>query len=198
VRTGFVRSEELTGKRTHGVPKVRPQTIKCHGHRHESGILLMDCLIYMGLLFLIVSMAYVVFYRGWDNSLNLRRGADQIASALSVGERWREDVRSATGPPRAETTNGEQILSLPHGKDQVAYRSSPDAVCRRANDASAWIEILNRVKSSRMELEPRQKVTAWRWELELKTRQRKRRLQPVFTFKAVPPQDGPATVVDAR
>ncbi|HWY76249.1 MAG TPA: hypothetical protein VN281_11565 [Verrucomicrobiae bacterium] len=172
------------------------------GHRsamslpsQQSGILLMDCLIYMGLLFLIVSMAYVVFYRGWDNSLNLRRGADQIAAALSAGERWREDVRTATGPGHAESTNGEQILRLPHGKDEVDYRATRDAVLRRANVNADWREVLNRVKSSRMEPDPRQNVTAWRWDVELKTRQPKRKFQPVFTFEAVPMQNATGPVV---
>jgi hypothetical protein len=160
----------------------------------------MDCLIYMALLFLIVSMAYVVFYRGWDNSLNLRRGADQIAAALTAGERWREDVRTATGPLRAEVTNGEQILRLPHAKGEVDYRATRDAVLRRANVNADWREVLNRVKSSRMEPDPRQKVTAWRWDVELKTRQPKRKFQPVFTFEAVPTEGGAlaAAVADAR
>jgi hypothetical protein len=193
-------TERMGKARTLGQP-FRPLE-RGRGHRsamslpsRRCGILLMDCLIYMALLFLIVSMAYVVFYRGWDNSLNLRRGADQIAAALSAGERWREDVRTATGPVRAEVTNGEQILRLPHGKDEVDYRATRDAVFRRSNLNADWREVLNRVISSRMEPDPRQKVRAWRWDVELKTRQPKRKSQPVFTFEAVPTQNATGPVV---
>ncbi len=168
------------------------------GGRMQSGILIADCMIYIGLLFVIVSMGYVVFYRGWDNSVNLSRNAGQIARALTTGERWREDVRTATGPVRAEESNGDQFLHLPHGSGEITYRASQGAILRRANENSAWIEVLNRVKSSRMEPEARQKVTAWRWELELKTREPKRRFQPALTFEAVPVQRGVAAVADSR
>ncbi len=44
--------------------------------------------------------------------------------------------------------------------------------------------MLGLVKSSRIVSDPRRYVTAWRWELELKNRE-KRRIQPLLTFEGV-------------
>ncbi|MDB6108632.1 MAG: hypothetical protein JWR69_382 [Pedosphaera sp.] len=154
--------------------------------RAASGILLFECVVYLGLLFLVLGLSYKVFYRGWEQSLGLRRNAEQIARALTTGERWREDVRTASGPLRAETAGDEQILHIPHRSGEVAYRLEHGTLWRRASEQATWAEVLDRVKSSRMQPEPRQHVTAWRWELELKTREPKRRLQPLLTFEAVP------------
>jgi hypothetical protein len=155
--------------------------------RDASGILLFECVIYLGLLFLVLGLSYAVFYRGWEQSLGMRRNAEQIARALTTGERWREDVRTANGPLRAEDAGAEQILHIPHGSGETAYRTSQGVLWRRTDERATWVEVVDRVKSSRMQIEPRQHVTAWRWELELKTRDPKRRLQPLLTFEAVPP-----------
>jgi hypothetical protein len=152
----------------------------------SSGILLVECMVYLGLLFLFLGLAYSVFYRGWERSLSLRRDAEQIARAMTTGERWREDVRTATGPLRPEESANEQILHIPHGAGEVVYRVAQGVIWRRADERSTWAEVLDRVKSSRMQVEPRQKITAWRWELALKTRDPRRRIQPLLTFEAVP------------
>jgi hypothetical protein len=44
---------------------------------------------------------------------------------------------------------------------------------------------LSNVKSSKMQSELRENVTAWRWELELKTVKKTARVRPLFTFEAV-------------
>ena len=38
-----------------------------------------------------------------------------------------------------------------------------------------------------MERDVRQQATAWRWEVELKSKQLQARLRPLFTFEAVAP-----------
>jgi hypothetical protein len=154
--------------------------------RKTSGILLMECLVYLAVLFLVMGLAYSVFYRGWEQSLGLRRNAEQIGRALTTGERWREDVRSATGPLRAEESATEQFLHIPHGSSEVVYRFAQETLYRRTDERATWSEVLDRIKLSRMQIEPRQNVTAWRWELELKTRTKKRRMEPLLTFEAVP------------
>src|SRR5262249_14011360 len=78
-----------------------------------------------------------------------------------------------------------------HGAGEVVYRVSQSVIWRRTDERSTWAEVLDRVKSSRMQIEPRQKITAWRWELALKTREPRRRIQPLLTFEPVrlqPPQ----------
>jgi hypothetical protein len=152
----------------------------------EPGILILECIVYLALVFLIVGLGYVAFYRGWDNSANLRLNAEQIARALTTGERWREDVRTATGPLRLEESTGEQVLHLPHGSGEVTYRAAQGGIWRQASGRAVSIEVLDRVNSSRMQLDQRRNVKAWRWELELGTREKKRRIKPLLTFEAVP------------
>src|SRR5439155_18922669 len=124
-----------------------------------------------------------------DNSVTLRRNADDIANALHAGERWRADLRSAAGPVRWEDTADGRILHLAGAHGEVAYRFSAGAILRR-RDSGPWSSLLTSVKASTMEADPRQKVTAWRWELELQTRikgaAKPGRFRPLFTFVAVP------------
>src|SRR5690349_18177766 len=66
----------------------------------ERGITLIECLVYISLVFVILGMATVAFYRCFDNMKSLRRNSNDITQALNVGELWREDVRAATKPVR--------------------------------------------------------------------------------------------------
>jgi hypothetical protein len=43
------------------------------------------------------------------------------------------------------------------------------------------------VKNSKMEMDQRRQVTAWRWELELQSARKAARVRPLFTFEAVAP-----------
>jgi hypothetical protein len=125
------------------------------------------------------------FYRCWDNFKNLNRNAADIASAMHAGERWREDVRSATAAPQLFETSHDQAMHLPQPSGEVVYAFFDGNVYRRANTNAAWVLVLPKVKTSRMQKEPRTQVTAWRWELELQSKQKVARVKPLFTFEAV-------------
>jgi hypothetical protein len=150
--------------------------------------LLIDCLVYIALLFVLLALAFLAFYRSLDNSKGLHRGAADMARALNAGERWRADVRAATSPPRLEQTGTETVLRLPRGPGDVLYTFRAGAVLRKdtGRARSEWMPFLPEVKSSRMSSEPRQRVAAWRWELELASRSQAPRVKPLFTFQAVP------------
>jgi hypothetical protein len=155
--------------------------------RGISGIALVECIFYIGMLAFLMTVGYSVFYRGWENSYSLRRNSEQLARALTVGEQWREDLRTATGLPLQPITNGatgEQWLDIPEKGHVVEYRFANNSIWRRTNPDAAWTEMLGLVKSSRIVSDPRRYVTAWRWELELKNRE-KRRIQPLLTFEGV-------------
>ena len=156
------------------------------GLRTERGMALLDCLAYLSLFALILGMAFVVFYRATENFQNLSRDAAGIVRALRAGEQWRQDVRLATNPPRLETKDGEAVLhlTLPGGEGRYAFRDG--TVFRQALPNTNWIAVLPAVKSSLMQRQPRQYVTAWRWEVELQGRQKVARVRPMFTFQAVP------------
>jgi Tfp pilus assembly protein FimT len=157
--------------------------------RHRSAYTLAEMLVYMSLLFLILGMAYAAMYRSMDASTALRRNANDIVQTLKAGEQWRLDVRAATGPIHLEKTAQNVILHLPHGPTEIDYLLSTNRVSRRVN-AADWTVVLDHVKNSDFVTDQRKKVTAWRWEVELQTsRKRITRVQPLFTFLAVPATD---------
>jgi len=154
---------------------------------------MIECLIYIGVLFTLMGVGYSALYRCIDNSTALRRSVDDITAALHAGERWRADVRLASGPPRIETTAEGQLLYLTTANGEILYRSSADTIQRKLG-MGAWVTVLDNIKSSRLESDPRKNITAWRWELELQTRKKASanpsRILPLFTFIAVPPTGG--------
>ena len=163
--------------------KLRTRPSRSGGQR---GIMLVDCLMYIALLAVILTLTLAAFYRTNENSKNLAQNAADIIRALNAGERWREDVRAATGPPRVEEDAKETLLQLPQAAGEVRYRLRDGIVARQTSGNTNWIDLLPNVKSSRMEPDPRRHVTAWRWELELQGRQKVARVKPLFTFQAVP------------
>ena len=167
--------------------------LKYHPMRHsqprgsDRGFTLIEALVYMSMLFLILGMAYTAMYRSMDTSAGLRRNANDIARAMNAGERWREDMRNATGPIRLEQTGqDETVLHVPEGREEIAYRFSTNSVSRRTGNGQ-WLPVLDRVKTSDFIADQRKTVTAWRWEVELQSyRKAIVRTRPLFTFIAVP------------
>jgi hypothetical protein len=149
------------------------------------GFMLIDCLVYLSLLAVVLALAFAAFYQAFKNTRNLTRNAEDIVRVLKAGEGWREDVRAATAPPRLEETGAETILRLPRHGGDVRYTFRAGAVLRQPPGTEKWLPVLDQVKTSRMQLDRRQRAAAWRWELELQGRPRAARIKPVFTFYAV-------------
>src|SRR5262245_15843013 len=156
----------------------------------QQGIMLVDCLVYLAIWAVVVGLAFLTFYRVMSYSKNLERNADDIARALKAGERWREDVRAAIGPPNLVTWEPgvAQALHLPQKSGEVIYLCVDGAVLRQSGTNAPWIPALRGVKSSRMEKDNRQRIVSWRWEVELKNKQKVARARPLFTFQAVAPE----------
>jgi hypothetical protein len=146
-------------------------------------------MVYISVVVVLLGAMFVMFYRCVDSSLGLRRNADDITSALHAGERWRADVRASTGMLRVEQDPEGVILRIPNGKSDVSYRFLSNAILRQVGSGT-WSCVLPNVKTFRMESDPREMVTSWRWELELEPRHKGQvtRLRPLFTFIAVPYQ----------
>ena len=153
------------------------------------GYLLIEALVYIGVVAALLGVAYAAAYRSIDRSIALRRSVDDITSALHAGERWRADVRNASGRVRLENTEAGQLLYLDGPRHAVVYSFTTNAISRRL-DTGPWVRLLPNVKSSTMSADQRERVTAWRWELELQTRATRSvkpsRIRPLFTFLAVP------------
>jgi Tfp pilus assembly protein FimT len=148
----------------------------------EPGITLMEVLVYMALFVVVVGGATRTFYECWDGTKTLRRNADDVARALDLGERWRADVRGATGPLQVTATSGAGQCRIPAAAGEVIYTFADGEIRRQAAAAPNTLWLSN-VKSSQMQSEARGRAAAWRWELELKTARREARLRPLFTFE---------------
>lgn len=155
-------------------------------HSSCRGVTLFECLVYLGAVTVILGLATAAFYRCMDNSIGLRRNADDIVRALKAGERWRDDVRAATARPKFEQTEAGWTLAIRHGECEIAYRFVTNALLRRPGSGSSWVVALDRIKSCQVIPEQRQHVLYWRLELELETYRKGARLQPLFSFEAVP------------
>jgi hypothetical protein len=168
--------------------KTRQPVPRC-ASRGNRAYLLIEALVYIAVVFVVLGAGYAAMYRCIDSSIALRRNADDITSALHAGERWRADVRSANRQVRLEDTAAGQFLYLEGASNQVAYSFSTNGVSRRLGGGT-WVRLLPNVKSSTMQPDPREYVTAWRWELELQPRTtgsvKSGRVRPLFTFIAVP------------
>ena len=151
-----------------------------------AGLMLVELLVYMGVLLVVTGVGFVALYRCMDSSTALKHSSDDIANALHAGEDWRADVRATGANVRLEDLTGEQILHLDGTRREVSYRFADGTIYRRLGD-NAWTPLLGNVKSSHFLKDTRQKVTAWRWELELQPHTKKlSRVKPLFTFLAVP------------
>jgi hypothetical protein len=161
------------------------------GVARQRAYFLIECLVYIALVMGLLGVGYAAMYRCLDSSIALRRNAEDITSALHAGERWRADIRSATTPPRVEVIENVQLLHLDSARGPITYRFGTNGVSRQLGEGK-WMVVLPRVKASTMSADPREHVTAWRWELELRPRttgsMKPGRVRPLFTFLAVPNQ----------
>jgi hypothetical protein len=151
--------------------------------------LLIESLVYIAMVGMVLGVAYGAMYRCLESSIALRRNADDIASALQAGERWRADIRAATNAPRAEAVADVQLLHLDSARGPVTYRFATNGLTRRLAEGP-WVTVLPRVQASSMAADARAHITAWHWEVELQPRVtgsvKPGRVRPLFTFIAVP------------
>src|SRR5262249_10220196 len=96
----------------------------------DKGYYLVECLVYISVLFVLLAVSYSALFRCISNSVALRRSADDISNALHIGDLWRADVRSATGKIRLEDTNSVQILHIPNPRGEFAFCFATNPVSR--------------------------------------------------------------------
>jgi Tfp pilus assembly protein PilE len=147
--------------------------------KSERGYSMIECLVYIAVFAVVLNLSFVAYYHYDQHTRNLRRNADDITRALRAGERWREDVRTAIAPPHA-IENG---LAIPQQSGEVAYVFTDGAVWRQTG--ATRVVVLKQIKASTISDDSRQRVNAWRWELELASPQKVVLVRPLFTFTAV-------------
>ena len=152
--------------------------------RRQAGILLTECLVYLAVFSILAGIGTAVFYFCWDHTRAVIGATDDIASALRAGERWRVDVREATGKITSETTATGEIVRMTEGRKEVFYRFENGELRREIPAQKISRLLLVKVKSSQMKADDRSSVRAWRWEVELTPRRKETVLPLLFTFAA--------------
>jgi len=152
--------------------------------RGQTAVLLIECIVYIGLFALIIGLGLAAFFLCWDNSKALLYATDDVEAALRAGERWRADVRSATGKITVETTSQGECLRIPRGTNAVLYSYNAGEIRRQLASANFSESLLPTVEASQMVMDQRGPVSGWRWELELKSRRKDTHLPLLFTFEA--------------
>ncbi len=151
------------------------------------GYFLIECLIYIAVLVVVMAVAFSAFYRCLDHSRDLVRNSEEILRVLRAGELWRADIRRAIAAPRIIIEGELSACEIPQTNGLVVYLAGDGSVWRKQGEAEPR-QVVPRVKSSQIVRDPRQQVTAWRWEIELATRKKAARMRPLFSFEAVPAQ----------
>ena|SRR5436305_14831081 len=149
------------------------------------GIVMIDAMVYLAVIGVVLILAAAVFDKGMRESAGLQRNISDIERALNAGERWRADVRMATGPIQLDPQLERVLFVIPRGTERIIYEMFSDKV-RRIGTSRETTFTLNGVAKSEMMEERRGNVVGWRWELELEHRRKEARVRPLFTFMAVP------------
>lgn len=147
--------------------------------KSERGYLLLEMLVYLAVFAVVLDLSFAAYYRYDLYTRDLRRNADDIVRTMRAGERWRDDIRTATAAPHA-IDNG---VAIPQSSGEIDYVFADGNVWRQVAGARAIA--LKQVKVSTMSIDPRQHVNAWRWELELTSPKKIVLVRPLFTFTAV-------------
>jgi len=154
--------------------------------RRQSGVTLIECLVYVAVLGILLGIGTAAFYFCWDHTQATICSADEIAAALRAGEGWRADVRAATGTILKTTTAAGETVAIPEKGREVFYRFAAGELRRDVSVQNHSRLLLANVKMSAMKTEMRANVTAWRWELEVTPRRKEAAVSLRFTFEAAP------------
>lgn len=154
--------------------------------RSKHGISLIQCLVYISLLGVMISVGGYTVAKALDQHRALAHNVNDIQKAVSIGEHWRSDIRAATGRIISTRDGSNQMLTIPTRAGEVVYEIRDCELRRRASPAASWVPLHDAVRGSQMESFSQAGVTAWRWDLELKSSAKKARVRPEFTFTAVP------------
>ena len=155
-----------------------PPTNSCR----PAGVMLIQCLVYFGVFAILTGVGMGAFYLCWEQTRALTQATDDIGAALQVGERWRADVRGATGKITVAATGDRMQIPVRNGT--IVYRFEAGEVRREIPATPGSQLVLSHVNTSAMIPEVRGGVSAWRWELDLVLRRPETQLPLLDTFEA--------------
>jgi len=146
--------------------------------------LLLECMVYIAIFAVITGLGTATFYLCWENSRALRYTTEDVAAALRAGERWRADIRGATGTITIEHAAAGELLRIPCGTNEIFYRFAAGEIRRQSASSGFTESMLTAVEASQMVTDRRGPVNAWRWELELEPHREVTHLPLQFSFEA--------------
>jgi hypothetical protein len=149
-----------------------------------AGIMLVECVTYIAIFAILMGIGMAAFYLVWDQSKAMIYATDDIGAALRAGERWRADVRNATGKILVEQSATNEMVRIPGPEKEIIYRFESGEVRREIPARQISEVVLPKVNGSQMTGEIRGGVTAWRWELDVFVRRPETHLPLLFTFQA--------------
>lgn len=156
--------------------------------RRQSGVSLIECLVYVALFGLLLGGGTTVFYFSWDHTRAIISASDEVESALRAGEAWRADIRAATGKISVQSTSSGQIVEIPQANQTIIYRLTNGELRREIPAEQRSRIIFAALKSCEMKSSLRSEVTAWCWDMELAARHKGLHLPLLFTFEAAQPK----------
>src|SRR5580704_14339967 len=116
--------------------------------RRVAGILLVECVTYIAVLVILAGFGTATFYLCWDHSKAVVCATDDIGSALRAGERWRADVRNATGEITVEDSTNGEVMRIPGPGEEVVYHFESGDVRREIPGRENSQLLLARVNTS--------------------------------------------------
>ena len=114
---------------------------KSHGRSGGSvfAFSLIECLVYIALFFIVLSVALGAYFRMDEQSRGFARNSADIVRAMQAGERWRADVRSATNAARFDA---DQELRLKTRGGEVNYYFRDGTVWRQGTNEPHAVPLL--------------------------------------------------------
>ena len=159
--------------------------LRSHRIRSKAGVLLIECLVYMGLFGVLLICATRFFSVVYDHNKAAASAASYTIAALDAAKHWRRDIANAKGEPELIRGDRFDVIRIDQANGgRVSYRVNGTRLER--NNGDEWIPIIRRVVSSIMLPDQREHVRAWRWELAMETKSRFLGDPVRFSFTAVP------------
>ena len=157
-----------------------------HARSPEQGIMIVECLVYLSVFFVLSGVAGTCFYRALEATRQLHRQTATIVQVVDAGERWRADVRQAVSTITLAVEGEAQVLRIPtEGGGEVDYRFLSGQLFRRGAADQNWARVLTGLRSTSFQTSEHGGLASWRWELEVTSQLKNVRLRPLFSFQAV-------------
>lgn len=155
-------------------------------YARQRSFLLFEVMVYVGLLVIILGLAYRMFFEALAHHRHLAATTTALVTALEAGEQWRADVRASLGGPQLLPNAPRPTWQLQKRRHTVQYALDHEAILRRVLPKTNWLVVVTNVIQTRMQIESRSFGVVARWDLELRGYRPSPLIKPVFSFLAVP------------